>query len=91
MMVLASTGTKGGVGKSTFAILLAFKLWKEGNRVVLCDLDVECPNDHLILNKKLVNGEIIYKNFPKLNEKKCKKCGLCSEVCREHAIFWVKD
>ena len=91
MRVLASTGTKGGVGKSTFAILLAFKLWKEGNRVVLCDLDVECPNDHLILNKKLVNGEIIYKNFPKLNEKKCKKCGLCSKVCREHAIFWVKD
>jgi len=91
MRVLASTGTKGGVGKSTFAILLAFKLWKEGNRVVLCDLDVECPNDHLILNKKLVNGEIIYKNFPKLNEKRCKKCGLCSEVCREHAIFWVKD
>lgn len=90
MMKIASTGGKGGTGKSTFAILLAFKLSKE-KKVVLCDLDVECPNDHLILNQKLEKGEPIYQEFPELDEEKCVKCGLCSKTCRENAIFWVKD
>ncbi|MGC8940460.1 MAG: AAA family ATPase [Candidatus Nanoarchaeia archaeon] len=91
MQVIASTGVKGGVGKSTFAILLAFKMLKQKKKVVLCDCDVECPNDYLILNQRLKNPKPIYQEFPKLNEEKCKKCGLCSEVCREHAIFWVKN
>jgi MinD superfamily P-loop ATPase len=29
--------------------------------------------------------------MPVLDEDKCKKCGLCSQTCKEHAIFWVKD
>jgi len=91
MKKIVSTGVKGGVGKSTFAILLGFKLSKEGKKVVLCDCDVECPNDHLILNKKLMKGKKIYQNYPVLDSKKCKKCGYCSENCRENAIFWVKD
>ncbi len=90
MKILASSGTKGGVGKSTFAILLAFKLSKE-KKVVFCDCDVECPNDYLILGEKLKNPEPIYQKFPTLDKEKCKKCGLCSEVCKEHAIFWVKE
>ena len=89
MKVLASTGGKGGVGKSTYAILLAFKL-SRNKKVVLCDCDVECPNDYLLLNQELRNPKPIYQDFPRLNKEKCEKCGLCSRVCREHAIFWVK-
>ena len=90
MKKIASTGTKGGVGKSTFAILLAFKLSKQGKRVVLCDCDVECPNDYLILNQKLENPKQVYQEYPELDEQKCRKCGLCSKTCKEHAVFWIK-
>lgn len=90
MKKIASTGAKGGVGKSTFAILLAFKLSKN-KKVVLCDCDVECPNDYLILDQKLKNPRPLYQEYPKLDEEKCIKCGLCSKTCRENAIFWVKD
>ena len=90
MKKIASTGTKGGVGKSTFAILLAYKLSKN-KKVVLCDCDVECPNDYLILNQKLKNPTKIHQQYPVLDKKKCIKCGLCSKTCRENAIFWIKD
>jgi MinD superfamily P-loop ATPase len=91
MEKIVSTGVKGGVGKSTFAILLGFKLSNQGKKVVLCDCDVECPNDYLILGKKLKNLRPIYKEFPVLDKEKCTKCGLCSETCKYNAIFWVKD
>ena len=90
MKKIASTGTKGGVGKSTFAILLAYKLSKN-KKVILCDCDVECPNDYLILNQKLKNPTNIHQEYPVLDKKKCINCGLCSKTCRENAIFWVKD
>jgi len=86
---LASTGTKGGVGKSTFAILLTYKLISKGKKVVLCDCDVECPNDHLLLNTKLSNKTKVYQPIPKLDKRKCRKCGICAEKCRSNAIFWI--
>ena len=91
MEMIASTGVKGGVGKSTFAILLAYKLSNQGKKVVLYDADVECPNDYLIINQELKKPEHVYQEYPELDEEKCVKCGLCSTICREHAIFWVKE
>jgi len=90
MKIIASTGGKGGTGKSTFAILLALKLSGQGKKVILCDADVECPNDYLIMNQSLKQPKKIYQDFPVLDEEKCKKCGRCFEVCRENAVFWVK-
>jgi MinD superfamily P-loop ATPase len=85
---IAITGGKGGTGKSTFAILFASKLVKENKKVVLCDCDVECPNDYLLLGQKLKKPvEKVYAEFPKLIKKKCKKCGLCAKICRSNAIF----
>ncbi|MBA7654916.1 Ion-translocating oxidoreductase complex subunit B [subsurface metagenome] len=85
---IAFSGGKGGTGKSTVAILFANKLIKEGKKVILCDCDVECPNDYLLLSQKLEKPvEKIYAEFPKLNKKKCKKCGLCAKTCRSNAIF----
>jgi len=88
MKKLVVSGGKGGVGKSTIAILFANKFTKEGKKVLLCDCDVECPNDYLLLGQKLKkSAEKVYAEFPKLNKKKCKKCGLCAKTCRSNAIF----
>jgi len=89
--LIASTGGKGGTGKSTFAVLLVLKLSNEGKKVVLCDCDVECPNDYLLLNQEIVDPKPIYRKLPELDEAKCVKCGICSRVCKENAVFWVKE
>lgn len=91
MHSIASTGGKGGTGKSTFAILFAVKSSKQGDKILLCDCDVECPNDYLLLSKEIIDPKPIYQDLPKLNKEKCMSCGSCSKVCRENAIFWVKD
>ena len=48
-MIIGVTGGKGGTGKSTVATALAVELAKN-SKVLLVDADVECPNDHLLLN-----------------------------------------
>ena len=88
---IAVTGGKGGTGKSTVAILLAGYLVKKGKNVVLVDADVECPNDHLLLGKKLDKPiKAIYNDVPELNKNKCRQCGQCVSVCRSHAITQVQ-
>ena len=88
MIKIAITGGKGGTGKSTISVLLANKLRKEGKKVILCDCDVECPNDYLLLKQKLKKPkEKVYAQFPKLDKEKCQKCGLCVKNCRSNAIF----
>ncbi len=47
--VLAVASSKGGVGKSTLASLLALNLSHMGEQVGLLDLDFHGPSDHLIL------------------------------------------
>jgi len=86
------TGGKGGTGKSAFAVLLSLKLIEEGKKVILCDCDVECPNDYLISGKKLNRpAKNIFAEFPVLDKKKCAKCGTCVKACRQHAIFQPRD
>jgi len=88
MKAIAISGGKGGVGKSTIAVLLANRFVKKGKKVILCDCDVECPNDYLLIGQKLKNPvRKVFAEFPKLNKKKCKKCGLCVKTCRSNAIF----
>jgi len=88
MEQIAVTGGKGGTGKSTFAVLLALKLSKK-QRIVLCDADVGCPNDHLILGKDLKNEKTIEAEFPEIDAEKCTKCGKCVGECRANALFMV--
>ncbi len=86
------TGGKGGTGKSTFAVLFSLKLAKQGKKVILCDCDVECPNDYLVLGQKLKKPvKNIFAEFPVLIKEKCKKCGVCVKTCRQNAIFQPRD
>ena len=88
-MKIAITGGKGGTGKSTIATALAYKLAKK-YKILLLDLDVDCPNDNLILGIKMKKVKDVETTIPKFDYRKCIKCGLCSKVCREHAIVFVK-
>ena len=47
--VLAVTGSKGGIGKTSVAVGLALSLRGEGARVGLLDLDLWGPSDHVVL------------------------------------------
>lgn len=88
MKKIAITGGKGGTGKSTIAILLANFLAKKDKKVILTDLDVECPNLYLILGQKLKKPvQKIFAKFPSLDKSKCIKCGKCAQFCRSKAIF----
>jgi len=91
MRQIAITGGKGGTGKSTFSIMLANKLVREGKKVVLCDADVECPNNYLILDRRLENPRPIYAQYPKIEASKCTRCRVCVENCRFNALFQIGD
>lgn len=88
---IAVSGGKGGTGKSTVATNLAVALRKIGVRLTLADLDVEAPNDHILLGVELANEEPVNQFMPRFDYSKCTKCRKCAEVCEEHAIVTLKD
>lgn len=89
MRMVAVTGGKGGTGKSTIATALAAELGKK-KKVLLVDMDVDCPNDHLLLNIKRKKVKKIFQRIPEWNYSKCIKCGKCGGVCKTHAIVSIK-
>ena len=89
-MNIAITGGKGGTGKSVVATSLAVELAKS-KKVMLVDADVECPNDHLLLNIKRKEHARIYQPIPKWDFSKCIKCGKCASVCKQNAIVFIKN
>ena len=89
-MRIAITGGKGGTGKSTVSCALANALSKK-SRVLLVDADIDCPNDHLILNIKRKKVRDVFQPMPVFDHSKCRKCGKCAGVCREKAIIFIKD
>ncbi|NJE25106.1 cobalamin biosynthesis protein CobQ [Thermococcus sp. MV5] len=89
-MQIAVSGGKGGTGKSTVAINLAIAL-KEYFDLALADLDVEAPNDHILLNVELQNEEPVNMFMPRFDYSKCIKCRKCAEICEENAIITMKD
>ncbi|HDD46100.1 MAG TPA: 4Fe-4S dicluster domain-containing protein [Candidatus Aenigmarchaeota archaeon] len=89
-MKVAVTGGKGGVGKSLIATALASELAKR-YKVLLIDADVDCPNDHIILSIERTKEKDIFQPVPRFNLEKCRKCGICSKVCKENAIVFVKN
>jgi len=89
-MKIAVTGGKGGTGKSMVATSLAVEFARK-NITTLIDVDVECPNDHLLLSAKRKEFIKIYQLIPKWDFDKCVKCGKCAAVCKQSAIVFVKN
>ncbi|WP_048147985.1 P-loop NTPase [Palaeococcus ferrophilus] len=90
-MQIAVSGGKGGTGKSTVAVNLAVALKKLGTELTFADLDVEAPNDHLLLGVELKNERAVMQFMPRFDYSKCTKCRKCAEVCEEHAIITMRD
>jgi MinD superfamily P-loop ATPase len=88
-MKIAITGGKGGTGKSMVATSLAVEFARK-EKTMLVDADVECPNDHLLLDIKRKKYITIYLPIPKWDFSKCVKCGKCADVCKQNAIVFVK-
>ncbi|MBT5023158.1 P-loop NTPase [Candidatus Woesearchaeota archaeon] len=88
--IIGITGGKGGTGKSTIATALAYSLAKN-HKVLLVDADVDCPNDHLLLNLEREFLKVVEQRIPAWNLNKCTKCGLCGVVCKTNAIVSIKN
>jgi len=82
-MILAVASGKGGTGKTTVSVNMA---WALGSEVRLLDCDVEEPNAHLFLEGNLHGGETVSIPVPQVDESLCDGCGECSRFCEYHAI-----
>jgi len=89
MKIVIASG-KGGTGKTTFAVNLAYVLAQRGEQVRLLDCDVEEPNDHLFVKPQSTESRDVTVLKPVLDADKCDGCGKCSEECNYNAIAVVK-
>jgi MinD superfamily P-loop ATPase len=80
---LAIVSGKGGTGKTTLAAAFA----SLAKSKVMVDCDVDAADLHLLLQPKILKQEQYFGGrSPRVDLDKCTRCGLCTEVCRFHAV-----
>lgn len=78
---------KGGTGKTTVCAALAALASREGHNPVLCDLDVDVPDLHIIFNPRVQQEQaFISGNTAIINADACTQCGRCLELCQFGAV-----
>lgn len=74
---------KGGTGKTSITAALAHL----AQRKVICDLDVDAPDLHLILRPENRRVEAFHSGHAALiDPERCEQCGVCRERCRYGAV-----
>lgn len=84
---------KGGTGKTTFALSLAWTLGKAEEfklPVRVLDCDVEEPNCHLFIRADYESPVLVLAEKPEFDMQLCIGCGRCAKKCRYNAIAVVK-
>ncbi|HHX49824.1 MAG TPA: P-loop NTPase [Clostridia bacterium] len=89
-MILAVASGKGGTGKTTIAVNLAWSLQAE-MPVQLLDCDVEEPNVSLFLKPSIRSQEKVFLSIPEIDREKCDHCGVCARFCAFGAISVLGD
>ena len=73
---------KGGTGKTSLTAAFAHL----ASDHVICDLDVDAPDLHLLLHPEHVSTEDFYCGHTAVISDRCDACGQCIEVCQFDAI-----
>jgi len=74
---------KGGTGKTTLTAAFAHL----ASNHVICDLDVDAPDMHLLLAPDVqASHDFISGNKAEIDPDKCTNCGLCLDHCRFEAV-----
>jgi MinD superfamily P-loop ATPase len=89
-MTLTIASGKGGTGKTTFSVNLAYALAQRGESVRLLDCDVEEPNDHLFVKPVFTEEQTVTVLKPVCDAATCTGCGKCAKACHYNAIAMVK-
>jgi MinD superfamily P-loop ATPase len=90
-MRIAIASGKGGTGKTTVAVNLAFTAARAGFEVHLGDCDVEEPNAHLFLDPDLGPAAEVRVPVPVIDPDRCHHCGACAGICEFNAIACLPD
>lgn len=74
---------KGGTGKTSLAAAFAHL----AENKIICDLDVDAPDLHILLDPKIEHEEDFHSGFEaRINSELCTGCGTCMEMCRFGAV-----
>ncbi len=90
-MKIAVASGKGGTGKTTVAVNLAFVAAGRGERVRYLDCDVEEPNGHIFLSPEITESLPVTIPVPEVDESLCTSCGECKRICQYKAITLILD
>lgn len=85
-MKIAIASGKGGTGKTTVAVNLAYFLSAACQKVQYLDCDVEEPNGHIFLKPVTEQSKPATVALPVIDQEKCTSCGECSGKCQFHAL-----
>ncbi|MDQ1331703.1 MAG: hypothetical protein QG578_1971 [Thermodesulfobacteriota bacterium] len=83
MVEIVVLSGKGGTGKTSLTAAFAHLSYNH----IICDLDVDAPDLHLILKPENIRTEAFFAGHKAMIiREKCENCGICQEMCRYGAV-----